>query len=65
MNNFNVLEPILIIFAHSISGICATNQNYIFTEPSMNLLYLALSHSASITCRHYVICCTERDRQNR
>jgi len=31
----------------------------------VNLLYLVISHCGVMTCRHYVICFTERDRQSR
>jgi len=45
LNNFKKLEPISIIFAHSISRIFAMNHRYILTEPPVNLLYLAISDS--------------------
>jgi len=35
LNNINKLEPILLIFAHSVSGIFVTNHNYILL---LNLL---------------------------
>jgi len=45
LNNFKKRELISILLAQSISGIFATNQNYIFTEPPVRLLYLVISHS--------------------
>jgi len=46
LNDFNKLEPISIIFAHSINSTFATKlQLYFLTEPPVNLLYLAISHS--------------------
>jgi len=47
LNNFYKLEPISIIFVSrkSLAGFRYKSQLYFFAEPSMNLLYLAISHS--------------------
>jgi len=46
LNNFNKLKPMSIIFSHCISRILFYKRLlYFLTEPAVNLLYLAISHS--------------------
>jgi len=45
LNKFTKPEPISIILAQHMYDFCYKSQLYFLTEPAVNLLYLAISHS--------------------